>query len=259
VFCLQALQPAAAAAASTLVLHGTRTQPRVALTFDVCQTPGRPTRLDEAVINRLHQQGIPVTLFMGGDWMRTHPRETRALAADPLFELANHSWSHPDLRRRTPAQIAAEVQRTDRELYRLTGRHSRLFRLPFGYYNDATLSTLAALGVEVIQWDVVSADPDPHMTAAHLLRTLKKGVRNGSIVVMHANGRGWHTAEALPGIIALLRARGLQPVTVSQLLAVDQPECRVPLAAGRCVPVPARWPDPGVLLSLGGESGGFAF
>jgi peptidoglycan/xylan/chitin deacetylase (PgdA/CDA1 family) len=32
--------------------------------------------------------------------------------------------------------------------------------------------------------------------------------RPGSIVVMHMNRRGWHTAEALPEIIAGLRAKG---------------------------------------------------
>ena len=43
--------------------------------------------------------------------------------------------------------------------------------------------------------------------------------RNGSIIIMHINGRGWHTAEALPTIIAKLREQGYELVTVSQLLA----------------------------------------
>jgi len=257
-FLLLLTAPTPALAAHELILHGGRNRPLVALTFDICQTPGRPTRLDRAVIDRLRAYQVPATLFLGGDWMRTHPDETRALAAEPLFELANHSWSHPDLRLRTPAQISEEVQRTDDELFRLTGRRSRLFRLPFGYYDPATLATLADLQLNVIQWDVVSADPDKKMTAAKLQHTLRNGLKNGSIVVMHANGRGWHTAEALPGIIAFLRARGLQPVTVSQLLSASQPECRVPLVPGRCLPVSLRWPDPALLRLSFGEAAGFA-
>ena len=35
---------------------------------------------------------------------------------------------------------------------------------------------------------------------------------------MHMNGRGWHTAQALPTVIASLRRRGYQFVTVSQAL-----------------------------------------
>ena len=36
---------------------------------------------------------------------------------------------------------------------------------------------------------------------------------------MHMNGRGWHTAQALPTVIAELRHRGYRFVTVSQALA----------------------------------------
>ena len=45
----------------------------------------------------------------------------------------------------------------------------------------------------------------------------------GSIIVMHANGRGWHTAEALPLLIEDLRKRGFQFSTVGELLARGQP------------------------------------
>jgi len=48
-------------------------------------------------------------------------------------------------------------------------------------------------------------------------------VQPGSIVLFHASGRGWHTDGALPGIIAALKARGYEFVTVSQLLAAGEP------------------------------------
>jgi peptidoglycan/xylan/chitin deacetylase (PgdA/CDA1 family) len=46
-----------------------------------------------------------------------------------------------------------------------------------------------------------------------------KKVRPGSIVVMHINHTRFHTAEALPGIIAGLAAKGLKPVKVSELIS----------------------------------------
>jgi peptidoglycan-N-acetylglucosamine deacetylase len=54
-------------------------------------------------------------------------------------------------------------------------------------------------------------------------------VHPGAIVVAHANGRGWHTAAALPLFIPQLRARGYRFVTVSELLAMG-----TPVAAGEC-------------------------
>ena len=49
--------------------------------------------------------------------------------------------------------------------------------------------------------------------------------KGGSIIVMHINQRGWHTAEALPEIITRLRKRGFTFVTVSELLSqLQQPK-----------------------------------
>ena len=47
-------------------------------------------------------------------------------------------------------------------------------------------------------YDLASGDPDSQATSDRLIEYVVRKARNGSIVVMHANGRGWHTAEALP-------------------------------------------------------------
>ena len=47
--------------------------------------------------------------------------------------------------------------------------------------------------------------------------------RPGSIIIAHANGRGVHTAAALPLAIPALKAKGYQFVTVSELLAAGRP------------------------------------
>jgi peptidoglycan/xylan/chitin deacetylase (PgdA/CDA1 family) len=165
---------------------------------------------------------------MGGDWMRTHPDETRRLAANPRFDLGNHSWSHPDLDGLSEAEISAEILRTQDLLFQLTGRQNRLFRLPSGIYNDLVLDTIASHGLYTIQWDVVTADPVPDNQADNILRIVQDEAQNGSIIIMHANGRGWHTAEALPQIIDTLRSQGYTLVTVSQLLGLEP----VPTPAG---------------------------
>jgi peptidoglycan/xylan/chitin deacetylase (PgdA/CDA1 family) len=150
--------------------------------------------------------------------MRTHPAAIRRLAANPRFEIGNHSWSHPDLRKLSREQIGAEVRRTLAELERLTGRTTRLFRLPFGYAEQQTLQVLNDLGQRIIQWDLVTGDPDPGVLADNIVATVKTRAHNGSILIMHANGRGHHTAEALPLVIEALRGRGFSFATISGLL-----------------------------------------
>lgn len=211
--------PAAANGDPRLITHGPRSVPAVALTFDLCQTPTKPAGFDREVVAVLRREGVAATFFVGGLWLDDHPGEAAELAAEPLFELANHSVSHPDLRKLSKREIVAEVEGTEERLRRLTGRTSHLFRLPFGWYDPAVLDAIAASGVRVIQWDVVSGDPDPKVSAAAIITEVRRAARNGSIIIMHANGRGRHTAAALPQVIAELRRRGLRLVTVSQLLS----------------------------------------
>lgn len=206
---------------AALITNGDRSTAYVALTFDLCQEPAYPAGFDANILRVLEQYNVPATFFMGGDWMRTHPNETLQLASHPLFEMGNHSWDHADFTTLDVEQIRAEITQTDDLLFQLTGRRSRLFRLPYGYSNDAVLQTISQLGFYTIQWDVVTGDPDPNFDAATILAEVQRTVQNGSIIIMHANGRGWHSAEALPMVIEYLQARGFQLVTISQLLGLE--------------------------------------
>ncbi len=213
--------PTATSLPAVLVTSGDWAQPYVALTFDVCQDPEYPAAYDAAIVDVLTRYNVRATFFMGGDWMKTHPDETKLLAANPNFELGDHSWSHPDFTKSTADQMDQEIEQTESMLFDLTGRHSHLFRPPYGTYNDEVLQVVAQHQMYTIEYDAVSGDPDPSFDAATIVSEVKRTVRNGSIVIMHANGRGWHTAEALPSIIEYLQARGFTLVTVSQLIGLE--------------------------------------
>jgi peptidoglycan-N-acetylglucosamine deacetylase len=211
-----------------VVAHGPRKRKWIALTFDACATLG-PSRVDERVIRTLIDNQVPATLFLGGKWMEQHPDDTRMLAGYPQFELANHTYLHPHLTRENDERVREEFSRTQDVLYTLTGRRATLLRPPYGEV-DARVARLAAeAGLTVIQFDLASGDPDPHISTKRLIEYVTDTSKKGSIVVMHMNGRGWHTADALPRIILRLRKKGYKFVTVSALLrlppapAVDGP------------------------------------
>jgi peptidoglycan-N-acetylglucosamine deacetylase len=205
-----------------LITHGSRELPYVALTFDLCQKPEYPAGFDQGIVEALLAADAPATFFMGGDWARTHPAEARQLATYVQFEIGNHSWTHPDLiDLKTAAEISEQVTWAQTLIHSFTGRTPRLFRLPAGLYNDGVLRVIAQAGLYTIQWDVVTADPVPDNQADNINRIVREQVQNGSIIIMHANGRGWHTAEALPEMIRYLREQGYTLVTVSQLLGLE--------------------------------------
>ncbi|HTY37323.1 MAG TPA: polysaccharide deacetylase family protein [Bacteroidota bacterium] len=211
--------PAIQPVAPIVVLHGPRNLKVLALTFDACSTVA-PSRYDEQITNVLIETKTPATIFLGGRWMEEEPEHTRQLASHPQFELANHTYSHPHLNALSDESIRSELVRTQNILDSLTGIRPTLFRPPFGEYDERVVHVAASVGLRTVQFDLASGDPDPGFTEARLIRYVTSMAQNGSIIVMHINKRGWHTAGALPEIISRLRARGFTFVTVSQLLAL---------------------------------------
>lgn len=95
-----------------------------------------------------------------------------------------------------------------------------LFRFPFGACNAGALKALDDRGLMAIQWDVSSGDPWRALTTERMVKSVLRRARSGSIIIFHANGRGWRTGEALPRIIAGLRRRGFGFATVGEMLSI---------------------------------------
>jgi len=205
-----------------ILFNGDRTSNQIALTFDACETEGdTDASFDSEIARILVETQTPATIFLGGLWMRDHPEETIFLASQPVFELGNHSWSHLDFASITTEEMQQEIQKTQETMWELIGRQAHFFRFPFGTYNEQALEAVRRGGMYAIQWDVVSGDPDPNIDADRMIQAVVREAQPGSIIIMHINGRGWHTAEALPEIIRQLQEKGFEFVTVSELLGLD--------------------------------------
>ncbi len=200
-----------------VIAHGIRNEKRIALTFDACSTR-KPSQYDERVTRVLIDTQTPATIFLGGKWIEEEPEQVKILASEPQFELGNHTFLHPHMTKVSDDRIKEELQRTQDVLYALTGRRATLFRPPYGEYDNRVVTIAAAMGLTTVEYDLASGDPDLHATKENLIDYVTEKARNGSIIVMHINRRGWHTAEALPAIIARLREQGFTFVTVGDLI-----------------------------------------
>jgi peptidoglycan/xylan/chitin deacetylase (PgdA/CDA1 family) len=220
-----------------VIAHGPRNRRQVALTFDSNMTDAMLHRLDTgAVVSyddtvavaelvRLH---VPATFFLAGKWMLRYPQETRRLAANPLFELASHSWSHDafalpcyGLTPLPSTAMAADVRRSFAVLRRFTPHPVPYFRFPGGCYDATALRAVAPTGVTLVQYDVASGDAFGTSVSAIVQHTLAAAA-NGSIIVMHITlANAPLTPQALPLVVAGLRARGFTLVKLSDLLAAE--------------------------------------
>ncbi|MCC7365514.1 MAG: polysaccharide deacetylase family protein [Dehalococcoidia bacterium] len=210
-----------------VIEHGPRDSGAVALTLDM---GGRvEPALD--IMNWLIANDVRATIFMTGAMVENPNtdagREVLQLldAHRDQFDLGNHSYSHPDFRDLTAAEMGDELARTSAAIAGYTSIDPRpLFRPPFGGQDAEVVAGVAAAGyTRTIMWDVDTIDWRPESeggpTAADIVAKVESRAQGGSIVLMHLGG--YNTFEALPAIVANLRARGLELVTVSELLGVE--------------------------------------
>jgi peptidoglycan/xylan/chitin deacetylase (PgdA/CDA1 family) len=190
----------------------------VALTFDACEAFER-VRLDHGITDFLVARKVPFTVFMGGRFARDNADDVRELARHDFVSIQNHTWSHPrDLRLLDDERVRAEVQRAESMLVKVTGQRPTLFRFPGGNADERTVAIVRALGYQVVHWRWAEGDPAPSVDADRLVAQTLARTRAGDILIFHVNGRGWHTAEALPRIVDGLAARGFRFVTVAEML-----------------------------------------
>ena len=191
----------------------------VALTFDACEQQ-RPVKLDTGISNYLVAHRIPFTLFLSGRFVEDNAEAVKALSALDFVELENHSWDHPNrMQRLSDDEVRDEVLKTDTEIARLTGRRTTFFRFPAISYTARTLADAEGLGFTVVHYRWEVGDPDPKETPNRIVNETLEAVRPGDILIYHINGRGWHTAEALPRLIAGLQDKGYRFVLLKNYLA----------------------------------------
>ncbi|WP_153459820.1 polysaccharide deacetylase family protein [Streptomyces kaniharaensis] len=154
----------------------------VALTLD----DGPDPRYTPTVLALLQQHGIRATFFLIGENAVEHPELVREIA-DHGHHIANHTWSHPDLRRVSESRVRDELERTSDLLQRTTGRTPTWFRAPGGDWSDVSLQVGADLGMRPMAWSVDPRDWARPGTAAITDRILRD-VRPGAIVLNHDGG-----------------------------------------------------------------------
>lgn len=195
---------------AAVLRHGPRTRHAVALTFD--DGPWSDTPQFVRVLEARH---VHATFFLIGRQVAGHGALLRRELADADV-LGNHTFTHPDLVR--AGGVSTQLSRTSEAIERTASYRPCLFRPPYGSYDGAVVGAALALHMTTVLWDVDPMDWARPGTDAIVQRVLS-AVRNGSIVLMHdGGGPRDETLQALPRIIAGLRARGFALLTVPELL-----------------------------------------
>lgn len=202
------------------ISHGPRGRPKVALTFDDGPHPDVTPR----VLDILAAHGARATFFMIGRYLERN-LAIGARAAREGHQIGNHSWQHSYLQNFYSSRAYLhDIERTEALIRGIVGNAASIpFRTPVGHKSPDFARAAHVRGLQVVAWSLHSRDTIDRNPARVARRVLSR-VRPGDIVLMHdghqdPGGHRRSALEALPAILDGLRQRGLQPVTLNELLS----------------------------------------
>ena len=171
----------------------------------------------QQLIDILAKYQVKATFFVVGGWVDKYPESVKALA-DAGHEVMNHSNTHPYMTKLSSQGMLDEVNACADKVEKVTGVRPKLFRPPYGDYNDTLIRTLNENGFYGIQWSVDSLDWK-ELPASEITQRVTGKIEAGSIVLFHNAAK--HTPEALPGILEAIAAKGLELEPISQLIYTE--------------------------------------
>ena len=183
---------------------------KIAISFDAAWGADKTRRIVDLLVER----DLKATFFLVGFWVDAYKEEV-AYIADHGMEIGNHSKAHLHMSTLSADKVKSEVDYVNDAVRNLTGITPRVFRAPFGEYDDRVLSYVESIGMIPVQWDVDSLDWKG-LSGEVIANRIKEKTKSGSIILCHNNSD--HILDALPTVLDSLTAKGYRFVTMSELL-----------------------------------------
>ncbi len=183
---------------------------KIAISFDAAWGADKTRR----IVDMLAERNLKATFFLVGFWVDAYKEEV-AYIADHGMEIGNHSKAHLHMTALSADKIKNEVDSVNTAVRTITGITPRVFRAPFGEYDDKLISYVESIGMIPVQWDVDSLDWKG-ISGSEIIKRITGKTKNGSIILCHNNSE--HILDALPTVLDTLTERGFRFVTMSELL-----------------------------------------
>ncbi len=186
---------------------------KVAISFDAAWGADKTA----GIIDILKEHKAKATFFLVGFWVEDYPQEAKMIA-DSGFEIGTHSNNHPDMVKLSKQEQKFELETSIKTIEKTTGVKPKLFRAPFGSYNNSLLETAESLNLTTIQWSVDSLDWKG-ISASVICGRITSKVQNGSIILCHNNSK--NILNALPIVLTKLESMGYEITCVGDLIYHD--------------------------------------
>jgi len=201
---------------------GIRGSKQMALTYD--DGPNDPHTLK--LLDVLAKHNVRATFFMIGRYVQQRPDIVRAVA-QAGHVIGNHTFTHPLLIFKSEAETRSQLVDCGEALHDAVGKHSNLFRPPFGGRRPATIRIARDLGLETVMWNATGYDWNAP-PAAVIEKKVARQIRGGDVILLHDGGHRSPAADRAQTVVATedlilrYRDREYEFVTVEEMIAVSR-------------------------------------
>jgi len=165
----------------------------------------------------LKKHNIQASFFLEGRWVKENP-DLAKMISEAGHEIGNHSYTHPDMKNLSAAEIKNQLQKTNDVIEATTGRVPTWFGPPSGSYRDEVVKIADVMGLGTIIWSVDTIDwqrPAPET----VIQRVESKIHPGALVLMHPTAP---TAKALDRMITIIESKSLKIGTVSETLSENR-------------------------------------
>lgn len=186
---------------------------KVAITFDSAWGADKT----QGILDLLKEYNAKGTFFLVGFWAEKYPDMVKAIN-EAGIEIATHSNTHPDFTKLSETQMQQELELSINTIKSIINKDIKLFRSPYGAYNNTSINVATNLGLQTIQWDVDTLDWKG-LSAGEMVKRVSSKVQNGSIILCHNNSD--NIIDGLRLILDYLTSSGYKVVSVGDLVYKD--------------------------------------
>jgi len=195
---------------------------KVAKTFALTYDDG-PYQYEKELSATLKKANATATFFVNGNnWACIYDQADQIIAADKAgHQIAQHSWSHPNLTKLTEAQLRNQFDMVETALKNIIGKVPAFMRPPYGAYNNLVRKVAHDYGYRIITWDLDTEDGDrsgkdvPY--AEKQYDNYHKASGPGGIALNHSPYKST-VEQVTPYAIKKLKADGYRLVSVAECL-----------------------------------------
>lgn len=183
--------------------------PKVALTFD----DGPSSKYTPLLLEGLKERGVHATFFLMGKNIEGNEELVRQMQEDGHL-IGNHTYNHVQLNKVPQSLACEEIQKTNNQIYEVTGVYPSYIRPPFGAWQENLELCVTMLPVF---WDIDTLDWK-NRNVDTILSIVQKEVKDGSIILMHDEYQT--SVDAALKVVDMLLKEGYEFVTVDEMIVM---------------------------------------